>query len=64
MLREMEDHPLRVRTWREFWANGFIRLGQFSLRPLPKSQAEEAEEASKAEREPLPKDATRLNLDT
>jgi hypothetical protein len=52
--------PNRVRTWRELFAEMFLRGGLFSLRPLPKTDAERELESEQVK--PLPEDATRLNL--
>jgi len=52
--------PNRLRAWSD-WYHEFLSGGLFSLRPLPKNQAErELEDRRKT---PLPKDATRLNLE-
>jgi len=52
--------PKRVRNWRELLFDMFGRGGLFSLRPLPKNEAERELESN--QKKSLPKDATRLNL--
>jgi hypothetical protein len=52
--------PNRLRTWVD-WYEEFLRTGLFSLRPLPKNQAER--ELEPQETPPSPKDVTRLNLE-
>ncbi len=53
--------PARVRTWREWFREMFLRGGYFSIRPLPTTQAERDLASERKTR--LPKDATRLNLE-
>jgi hypothetical protein len=53
--------PKPVRTWREWFFESFVRGGFFSIRPLPKTQAEDELEGER--KEPLPKGATRLDLE-
>ena len=55
-----EMRPKRVRNWRELLFDMFGRGGLFSLRPLPKNEAERELESN--QKKSLPKDATRLNL--
>jgi hypothetical protein len=49
------------RTWREWFFETFGRGGYFSLRPMPKTEAERQLQADK--NATPPKDLTRLNLD-
>ena len=51
----------RMRTWREWLYQTFVRHGYFSVRPLP---ATEAEEREGSDRRVAPRDITRLNLDS
>ena len=50
----------RTVGWREWFRQVFLRQGLFSLPNMPRTQAEEE---LAAEKKPLPKDMTRLNID-
>jgi hypothetical protein len=51
----------RMRTWREWLYQTFVRHGYFAVRPLPSTEAERREAAEGAA---PPKDITKLNLNS